>query len=130
MPDVQPMIYVDDLEWAMAFYREQLGFEVFVFGNHKQTGAPLIAGAKLEDAFLMLTNEELFRDGGGDGRGPVRLYFHMDEAVDALHERIASQPDVEIVQEPTDQHWNDRTLIVRDPWGVLLVFSNPVKAAG
>jgi len=124
--DVQPMIYVEDLESAIAFYRDRLGFDVTVFGNHKQTGAPLIAGAKFEDAFLNLTNEELFRGDGGRGDGPVRLYFHLDTPIDELHTRFRNQPDIEIVQAPTDQHWGDRTLIVRDPWGVLLIFSNRV----
>jgi uncharacterized glyoxalase superfamily protein PhnB len=127
--DVQPMLFIEDLERGMAFYRDQLGFEVFVFGNHPETGAPLIAGAKLEDAFLLLTNEDLFRDGERVGSGSVRLYFHIEEPVDALHARIAALHDGYIVQGPTDQHWNDRTLMVRDPWGVLLVFSNPVSAA-
>lgn len=128
MSDVQPMLYIEDLERGMAFYRDHLGFEVSVFGHHKQTGAPLIAGAKLEDAFVLLTNEELFRDSGhSGGGGSVRLYFHLEGSVDALHTRIAGQPDVEIVQPPTNQHWGDRTMIVRDPWGVLLVFSNPVR---
>lgn len=126
--DVQPMLYMEDLEDAIAFYRDQLGFEMFVFGDHPQSGVPLIAGAKLEDAFLLLTREELFADGGGNGRGPVRLYFHIETPVDDLLDRITGQPGVEIVQPPTDQHWGDRTLIVRDPWGVLLVFSNPAGA--
>jgi PhnB protein len=120
------MLFIEDLERGMAFYRDQVGFEVSVFGHHKQTGAPLIAGAKLEDAFLLLSNEELFRDEGNTGGGSVRLYFHIEGSVDDLHARIADQPDVTVVQPPTDQHWGDRTLIVRDPWGVLLVFSNPV----
>lgn len=129
MSDVQPMLYIENLEKGMAFYRDQLGFNVSIFGHHKQTGDPLIAGANLEDAAIMLTNEELFRDGATPASGPVRLYFHLRRSVDELHTRIADQPDVTIVQEPTSQHWGDRTLMARDPWGVLLVFSNPGNAA-
>lgn len=126
MSDVQPMLYIEDLERGIAFYRDQLGFDVTVFGRHKDSGAPLIAGATLEGAFINLTNDEAFRDEGSGGGGSVRLYFHLDAPVDDLHHRIASQPDVTIVQGPTDQHWGDRTLFVRDPWGVLLVFSNGI----
>lgn len=126
MSDVQPMLFIEDLERGIAFYRDQLGFETFVFGRYPQTGAPLIAGAKLEDASMLLTNEELFRDSGSAGSGPVRLYFHLEGSVDDLHARIVDQQDVTIVQGPTDQHWGDRTVIVRDPWDVLLVFSNQV----
>jgi uncharacterized glyoxalase superfamily protein PhnB len=124
MSDVQPMLFIEDLERGIVFYGDQLGFETFVFGRHPQTDAPLIAGAKLEDAFMLLTNEELFRDSGIAGSGPVRLYFHLDGSVDDLHARIVDQQDVTIVQGPTDQHWGDRNVIGRDPWDVMLVFSN------
>jgi uncharacterized glyoxalase superfamily protein PhnB len=123
------MIYVDDLERAMAYYRDSLGFEVSVFGQHEHSGEPFIAWAKLEDAYLLLTNEVLFQDGGQQGRGPVRLYFNLDGPVDDLHLQLKDRPEVDVVQSPTDQHWGQRTLIVRDPWGVLLVFSNMGPAA-
>lgn len=126
MSDVQPMLYIEDLERGIAFYRDQLGFDVTVFGHHKDTGAPLIAGATLDGAFINLTNEAFFRGEGNTGGGSVRLYFHLDSPVDELHTRLSAHPDVSIVQEPTDQHWGDRTLTVRDPWGVLLIFSNGV----
>lgn len=127
MSDVQPMLYIEELERGLAFYRETLGFDVAVFGHHPETGAPLIAGARLEDAFVLITNEETFRDAGNSGGGSVRLYFHLATPVDELHDRFAGKPGVTIVQGTTDQHWGDRTLIVRDPWGVLLVFSNPIR---
>jgi PhnB protein len=127
MSDVQPMLVIDALEDGIAFYRDQLGFKVDIFGHHPETGAPLIAGARLEDALVLLTNEQVFADASGPGSGIVRLYFHLETPVDDLHARIAHQPDVTIVQGPTDQHWGDRTIIVRDPWGALLVFSNPVR---
>lgn len=127
MSDVQPMLYIEDLERGMAFYRDRLGFDVMVFGHHKETGEPLIAGATLEGALINLTNEELFGDEGNTGGGSVRLYFHLQGSVDELHERISTQPDVRVVQGPTDQHWGDRTLMVRDPWGVLLIFSNRIQ---
>lgn len=126
MSDVQPMLYIEDLERGIAWYRDQLGFDVTVFGHHKDTGAPLIAGATLEGAFLNLTNDAFFRHEGTSGGGSVRLYFHLDGPIDTLHERIAGKPDVEMLQGPTDQHWGDRTLAVRDPWGVVLVFSNGI----
>jgi uncharacterized glyoxalase superfamily protein PhnB len=125
MSDVQPLVYIEDLTRGIAFYRDQLGFEVSVFGHHPDTKAPLIAGATLEDAFVLLSNEELFRDGGATGGGNVRLYFHLQSQVDDLYRRFSQGPDVVIVQPPTDQHWDDRTLMVRDPWDVLLVFSSP-----
>ena len=127
MSDVQPMLVIEELEDAIAFYRDQMGFAVDVFGHHPKSGVPLIAGARLDDAFLLLTREELFAAQGGTGAGIVRLYFHLESSVDDLLDRITGQPGVTIVQPPTNQHWGDRTLIVRDPWGVVLVFSNSVR---
>ena len=124
MSDVQPMLVIDALEDAIAFYRDQMGFAVQIFGHHPETGVPLIASAQLEDAVVLLTREQLFADPDSTGSGIVRLYFHLVSPVDDFFDRITGQPNVSIVQEPTDQHWGDRTLIVRDPWGVLLVFSN------
>ena len=126
MSDVQPMLYIEDLERGIAFYRDQLGFDVTVFGRHAGTDAPLIAGAKLEEAFFLLSNEGTFRDAGNTGGGSVRLYFHLQVPVDTLAQRFANAEGAEVVQGPTDQHWGDRTLIIRDPWGVLLVFSNGI----
>jgi uncharacterized glyoxalase superfamily protein PhnB len=120
------MLYVEALDQAIAFYRDRLGFDVQVFGHHPQSGAPLIAVASLEGAAILLTNEVLFR---GSGPGNVRLYFHLAGSVDDLHERIAGQPGIDIIQGPTDQHWGDRTVIVRDPWEAVLVFSTQAEGA-
>jgi uncharacterized glyoxalase superfamily protein PhnB len=123
------MLYMEDLERGIAFYRDQLGFQVFVFGHHPERGVPLIAGAKLEDAFVLLTREEVFAVDGATRTGSAHLYFHLETPVDELYGRYRDQPDLAIVQPPTDQHWGDRTLLIRDPWGVLLVFSNAIAAS-
>jgi len=119
------MLYIEDLDKGIAYYGQSLGFKVTVFGKHPGTEEPLIAAAKLQDATVLLTNEELFRDQGNVPTGSVRLYFHLDKSVDDLYAQIKEKPDVDIVQGPTNQMWGDRTLIVRDPWGVMLVFSMP-----
>lgn len=122
--DVQPMLWVDDIEAAMGWYRDRLGCEITVFG-HDDGGRASVCLASLDGAALLITRDPAMAlDGAGEGSGHVRFYFHLREPVDALHERVADEADVEVVQEPTDQWWGDRTLILRDPWGTALVFSN------
>ncbi len=122
--DVQPMLWVEDIEAAMAWYRDRLGCEITVFG-HDDTGRANVCLASIDGATLLITRDAAMALGGaGEGSGHVRLYFHLREPVDALHRRIAGDADVEVTQAPTDQWWGDRTLTLRDPWGTVLVFSN------
>jgi uncharacterized glyoxalase superfamily protein PhnB len=119
------MLWVDDIDAAMAWYRDRLGCEITVFG-HDDAGRASVCLASLDGAALLITRDPAMAlDGAGEGSGHVRLYFHLREPVDALHGRIAGDDSVEVVQAPTDQWWGDRTVILRDPWGTLLVFSNP-----
>jgi PhnB protein len=124
MSDVQPMLWLDDIEAAIGWYRDRLGCEITVFG-HDADGRASVCLAALDGAALLITRDPAMSlDGSGKGSGHVRLYFHLGQSVTALHERVAGEADVEVVQEPTDQWWGDRTLILRDPWGTVLVLSN------
>lgn len=124
MSDVQPMLVIEDLADAIAWYRDALGFQVFPFG-HYADGSPRVAGAKLEDAFFLLSNDEALSVDDARGSGGIRLYFHLDDSIDTLYKRWQVDPRVFVVDVPRDQDWGDRTLIIRDPWGNLLIFSNP-----
>lgn len=122
--DVQPMLWVDDLDAAMAWYRDRLGFAIAVFG-HDADGRASACLASLDGAAVLMTRDPAMAlDGAGEGSGHVRLYFHLGQPIEALHERVADADDVEVVQGPTDQWWGDRTVILRDPWGTVLVFSH------
>ena len=54
------------------------------------------------------------------GSGPVIVEFLADDpaAVDALHARL--DDGTEVVQPPTDMPWGNRSLLLRDPGGVLV----------
>ncbi len=122
--DVQPMLWIDDLDAAIAWYRDRLGFEVTVFGRDADGRAGTCLAAFDGAALLMTRNPVLALDGSGQGSGHVRLYFHVGTSVDGLHDCVKHFEDVEVVQGPTDQWVGDRTVILRDPWGTVLVFSN------
>jgi len=124
MSDVQPVLYVDDIEAAVAFYRDGLGMDVNVFGTDPESGRPNIFLASIENAKFLVSRDETFAKAGGNGSGGVTLYFHLDSPVDGHVERFRSAPGVEVVEDLTDQWWGDRTFTIRDPWGYTLLFSS------
>jgi uncharacterized glyoxalase superfamily protein PhnB len=122
MSDVQPLLYIDDIEAAIDFYRDQLGLNVIVFGNDAE-GRPATFLAQLGDSKFLVSREPHFAGATGGG---VTLYFHLDGPVDDLAERFRNAEGVQVAQDLTDQWWGDRTLTIRDPWGYTLLFSSPV----
>ena len=121
--DVQPMLWIDDIERAIDWYRDRLGFEITVFGRDA-SGRPNVCMASLDGAAMLITRDPALALGAERGSGHVRLYVHLGSPVDDLHDRVKTAADVEVAQGPADQHWGDRTVILRDPWDTLLVFSN------
>ncbi|HYH12876.1 MAG TPA: VOC family protein [Thermomicrobiales bacterium] len=122
--DVQPLLWIADLDAAMAWYRDRLGFVITVFGQADDGGVSTCL-ASLDGAAVLLSRDSALALTGDLGSGHVRLYFHLGSSVDMLHASVRDLPDVEVVQVPTTQWWGDRTMILRDPWGTLLVFSSP-----
>jgi len=124
MSDVQPVLYIDDIEGAIAFYRDGLGMEVNEFGTDPESGRPNIFLASIEGAKFLVSRDRAFTKTGDSGSGGVTLYFHLDSPVDGYVERFRSADGVEIVEDLTDQWWGDRTFTIRDPWGYVLIFSS------
>ena len=123
MSDVQPLLYIDDIEAAITFYRDGLGLDVIVFGSDAD-GRPATFLAQLGDAKILVSREAHFAGATGGG---VTLYFHVDSPVDEYADRFRSAEGVQVAQDLTDQWWGDRTLTIRDPWGYTLLFSSPVS---
>lgn len=125
MSDVQPVVFIDEIEDAIAFYRDGLGFDINVFGVDKTSGRPNIFLAKLEAAAFLVSRVPVFAgDGGSTSSSGVTLYFHLDGSVDGYAARFLVASGASVDHEPTDQWWGDRTFAIRDPWGYRLLFSN------
>lgn len=60
------------------------------------------------------------------GRNTQFIHVHLPEGIDAHCER-ARQAGAEIVQEPADQFYGDRTYRARDPEGHMWTFGQTVK---
>ncbi len=125
MSDVQPVLFIEEIEDAIGFYRDQLGFDVNVFGVDQESGRPNIFLAKLEDAGFLVSRVPVFAgEAGSTSASGVTLYFHLDQPVDDYASRFLGASGVSVDHEPTDQWWGDRTFAIRDPWGYRLLFSN------
>ncbi len=118
-----PRLAVRDLSASVRWYREALGFTtVFELpGENGELRMAHIRREKYQDLMLL-------PDGAGDvgGKG-VTLGFMLPagESVDRLAER-ARAAGANIEQPPTDQPWNVRELIVRDPDGYRLSFGERI----
>jgi uncharacterized glyoxalase superfamily protein PhnB len=124
MAEIQPIIHVTEIEPALAFYKDGLGFEE-VFTMPGEDGKLVHAGLKFEDATVMIAKSAEGRAEGGEG---VVLYVYMDGDLDGyFQDTVAKAEGVRILHEPQDQFWQDRTFGIKDPWGYEVHFA---KALG
>ena len=111
-------LFVADLERAVAFYGETLGFALkrrdIGFAEFHTDGVGL-ALWEVADVTAALELAETPRQGL---TAMVAVRVEMAEAVDALHDALAAR-GVTIVQAPTTHAWNARTTYFSDPDGNL-----------
>ena len=111
-------LFVSDLERAIAFYGETLGFALkrrdIGFAEFHTNGVGL-ALWEVSDVTQALELEKTPRQGLS-----VMLAVRVEtaDAVDALHDELAAK-GVTIVQAPTTHAWNARTTYFSDPDGNL-----------
>lgn len=107
-----PVLKVSDMEKALAFYTEVLGFtEPWSWGDPVQYGG--VQAAAGEDAAIHLSVEP-------EGHPKGEAYILVKE-VDALYERVKGA-GAELVHELDDQPYGMRDFMVRDPFGNCLSF--------
>ena len=111
-------LFVADLERAVGFYGETLGFELkrrdIGFAEFHTDGVGL-ALWEVADVTAALELAETPRQGL---TAMVAVRVETAEAVDALHDALAAR-GVTIVQAPTTHAWNARTTYFSDPDGNL-----------
>jgi lactoylglutathione lyase len=102
--DAFPIFHTADLERAVAFYRDRLGFEErYRFGD----GFALVGLGPFGLGLTAVADLE------PPGRVTVWLYCDdVDAEIDALRAEA-----VEIIREPEDMEWGERMAAVRDPDG-------------
>ena len=120
---ITPFMHVPDLEAAIAFFRDLLGFELIV---------------RMED-YAYLHREtagiRILRNCGSDGAPPGnrRFAYYVDvRDVDALHEEL--KPKLQAlpaghVHGPADKEYGQRELAIVAPDGNLIVFGHAIDDA-
>ena len=126
-------VQVHDPDLALAFYRDDLGFEVRNDVGKEGFRWITIGSASQPDVAIVLTN---YVNGGPDdgdalaallAKGALNgVHFHTDD-LDVTFEKLSAS-GAEIVQEPTDQPWGTRDCAVRDPSGNLVRIDQPPAA--
>lgn len=116
-------ITVNDVDEALAFYRDALGLEVqndvasgefrwVTLGSADQPGLGIVlsvphAGRSQADGDAM---QELL------AKGALPMLVFRSDDVDAIFE-TGRASGAEVLQEPVDQHWGPRDCAFRDPSG-------------
>ena len=112
-------IITTDVDRSVAFYRRLLGVE-------PERLAPVFAAFRADTGTLAIGHPSTVPvQGFGAGHDGVIVEFleESPEAVDAAHTRLR---DLDVVQEPTDMPWGNRSMLLRDPDGnAINVFSRP-----
>lgn len=118
---ITPFLHVPDLEAALAFFCDTLGFE----RTYRESDYAYI---ELEGCGLRLL-EEPTRRLTADGKARVAVYIDVSD-VDALHARLApalAGLPADRVEPLMDKPWRQREFQVRMPDGDWLDFGAPMK---
>ena len=122
---VAPELFVPDVEAAVRFYVERLGFTLL--RQEGQGAAATFAVVALGPATILIAHDSHYGAMGGtlDGARGVGLDVRiMVPDVDAV-ERLARANDVAIVYAIANRYYGLRDFVVRDPHGYRIRFASP-----
>lgn len=116
-PAAVPEIPVADIDRAVAYYVEALGF-THDWGDQAGGG---IAGISRGQCRLFLTNAG-FREAHGNGGPPVLIWINLSSKteVDRLHQKWKSSGVARILSTPEDKPWKLREFMAADIDGNLI----------
>jgi catechol 2,3-dioxygenase-like lactoylglutathione lyase family enzyme len=120
-------VFADDLDAALAFYRDTLGLTV---RNQVAAGGfrwvTLVTDCQPEIEIVLSephagrSQEDGYALAALLAKGELRpLHLRCDD-LDATFEKVAEAPGAEVLQEPDHRPWGVRDAAVRDPAGNLL----------
>jgi catechol 2,3-dioxygenase-like lactoylglutathione lyase family enzyme len=116
---VTPFLRVPDVERAIAFFCDTLGFELsFAAGSYALVRRDAVAFRLIEDEVLTPR-----------GHGRYTSYVDVDD-VDALYAELKPKLDqlpVGRVGAPSDQDYGQRDLTVVGPDGDIIAFGSPIR---
>jgi uncharacterized glyoxalase superfamily protein PhnB len=128
MPRIAPNIFYDDPAGALEWLAKSFGFATRL-SMPGPDGGIMHAEMQVEDSVIMLSPTsaaEPWRSPQSlDGSVTQSLYIYVDD-VDA-HFARARSAGAEILAEPEDMFWGDRTYVAEDPEGHRWTFAQHVR---
>ena len=122
---LMPMISVDSVDQARAFYVDQLGFGhmMGMLGKDGQLDfcTVTLGGAKV---MFMRPQEPTQGTSATSAKRPVEIYLEVAD-VDGYHKQLAAKK-IKVTSSLTNQWWGDRTFTVMDPFGYQIWFYQTV----
>lgn len=117
-------VTVDDIDAALAFYRDTLGLAVRnEVANDGFRWITMVTESQ-PDIQIVLSEPHAGRSKeDGDAlaallaKGALTMIQLRSDNLDATFDKIATTPGVEVLQEPANQFWGVRDAAVRDPAG-------------
>jgi len=132
MKSGKTVLVVDSVERAVKFYTEKLGFDVIGLMAEKE-GEHYLDYAQLKKGkcFLMvrvpaveeLAEFSMIKRCTGRGAG---MYIELKKGLDQYYERCKKK-GVSILAEPKDYPWGARAFVTKDPFGLRLMFAEPIE---
>ena len=128
MTRVTSNVFYDDLGSALEFLAKSFGFETRMTVPGPE-GRVVHAEMQIQDGVIMMSpaadNESWASPQSQGGRVTQSLYVYVDD-VDG-HCSRARAAGAEIVSEPKDMFWGDRTYVATDPEGHRWTFAERTK---
>lgn len=109
-----------DIAKAREFYLDYLGFKVD-FEHRFSEGAPLFMGLSRDGIRIFLSEHH------GDGSPGVHIQIEMSGVQD-FHRELAAKAYRYMNPGIAEQEWGARQLLVLDPFGNTLIFSEPIDS--
>ena len=126
---VAPELFVADVDAAVRFYTQKLGFELV--RREQDGGRGTFAIVALGEAIVMLADQAHYAPMGGGGiegsRGSAIDVRFMVADVDSMYARCVAA-DVSIALDIADRYYGLRDFIVRDLNGYRLRFAAPLAS--
>ena len=123
---LMPMISVDSVDQARAFYVDKLGFS-HMMGMLGKDGQLDFCTVTLGGAKVMLTRPQEKMEGTSatSSKRPVEIYLEVAD-VQSYFGELKQKKQVKITDPLTTQWWGDRTFKVMDPSGYEVWFYQTV----
>jgi uncharacterized glyoxalase superfamily protein PhnB len=126
-----PIFIVDSVEDAIKFYSDKLAFDLVEIMPAKGNQLLIYAHLRKGKCQLMLRapkTEELVEFSQikycmSRGAG---MYVEMKKGLQKYYQRCKSK-GVQIISEPADMPWGQRTFTIKDPFGFKVTFGEPIE---